>query len=142
MRIIKDRCAYRYALFFVNQSKSLFKRNFRESLVLSSQRAQQGTKTRGTRLNQYSFKDFQRIKPKSLQLKFLDVTLNLTDGTIMHAYRKRNNETLYNDTNSSHLPTIMINNKTSTSNYWPTNPRDRKERRLGKECRTRWSPYH
>ena len=37
---------------------------------------------------------------------FLDVTLNLTDGT--HSpYRKPNNETLYIDTNSNHPPTRL-----------------------------------
>ena len=37
---------------------------------------------------------------------FLDVTLNLTDGT-HYPYRKPNNETLYIDTNSNHPPTII-----------------------------------
>ena len=39
---------------------------------------------------------------------FLDVTLNLTDGT-HYPYRKPNNETLYIDTNSNHPPTIIKN---------------------------------
>ena len=37
---------------------------------------------------------------------FLDVTLNLTDGT-HYPYRKPNNKTLYIDTNSNHPPTII-----------------------------------
>ena len=37
---------------------------------------------------------------------FLDVTLNLTDGSY-YPYRKPNNETLYIDTNSNHPPTII-----------------------------------
>ena len=37
---------------------------------------------------------------------FLNITLNLTDGT-HYPYRKPNSETLYIDTNSNHLPTII-----------------------------------
>ena len=37
---------------------------------------------------------------------FLDVTLNLTDGTY-YPYRKPNNETLYIDSNSNHPPTVI-----------------------------------
>ena len=37
---------------------------------------------------------------------FLDVTLNLSDGTY-YPYRKPNNETLYIDSNSNHPPTII-----------------------------------
>ena len=37
---------------------------------------------------------------------FLNITLNLTDGT-HYPYRKLNSETLYIDTNSNHLPTII-----------------------------------
>ena len=37
---------------------------------------------------------------------FLDVTLNLTDGT-HYPYRKPNNKTLYIDTNSNHLPKMI-----------------------------------
>ena len=60
----------------------------------------------------------------------------------VRTYERRSYLHLHTDTANTHVVSGIINIDQQTDEPWPLQIFRSEERRVGKECRSRWSPYH